>query len=319
PGPGTSAYEMLDTLGTDGGVRALFVMGSNIVVSAPNSGHVERRIDALDFLVVSDIFLSETAARADVVLPSAQWAEEEGTMTNFEGRVVLRRRALSPPDGVKNDLQILTAVARRLGRGEHFEDDDAQAVFDELGRASAGGLADYSGITYQRITAQNGVFWPCPVDHPGTPRLFLDAFATMDGRARFSAVEYRPVAEELTDEYPLCLTTGRVMGHYQSGTQTRRVRALRTAQPDVFVELHPDLAGVFGIGHGDPVKLTTARGTARARARLTRTIRHDTLFMPFHWGGEGRANLLTNPALDPASKMPEFKVCAVRIERADSL
>jgi len=315
PGPGRSAYELLDTLGTDGGVRALFVMGSNIVVSAPRAGHVEERIDALDFLVVSDLFLSETAARADVVLPSAQWAEEEGTMTNFEGRVVLRRRALPPPEGVKDDLQILTAVARRVGRGRHFEHDDAQTVFDELRRASAGGVADYNGITYERITAEDGVFWPCPApDHPGTPRLFLDAFATDDGRARFSPVEYRAVAEETSDEYPVFLTTGRVMGHYQSGTQTRRVRALRLAQPDVFVEIHPQLADVFGIGEGDMVKLTSARGTAVARARLTRAIRHDTLFMPFHWGGDGRANLLTNPALDPASRMPEFKVCAVRVE-----
>ncbi len=317
PGPGRSAYELLDTLGTAGGVRALLVMGSNIIVSAPRAGHVEERVDALDFLVVVDLFLSETAARADVVLPSAQWAEEEGTMTNFEGRVVLRRRALPPPTGVKNDLQILTALGRRVGQPEHFRDDDAEAVFDELRRASAGGAADYSGITYEKITAENGVFWPCPAaDHGGTPRLFLDGFATDDGLARFSPVEYRAVAEPLSAEFPLYLTTGRVAGHYQSGTQTRRVRSLTLAQPGAFVELHPELAEVFGILDGDIVNVTTARGTAVARARLTRTIRHDTLFMPFHWGGEGRANLLTNPALDPASKMPEFKVCAVRIEPA---
>ena len=218
---------------------------------------------------------------------------------------------------MKNDLQILTALARRVGPPDHFLDDEAEGVFDELRRASAGGLADYSGISYERITAENGVFWPCPgPDHAGTPRLFREGFPTEDGRARFSAVEYRAVAESPSPEYPLYLTTGRVAGHYQSGTQTRRVRSLRMAQPGAFVEIHPALAEVFGIGDGDMVNVTSARGTAIARARLTRTIRHDTLFMPFHWGGDGRANLLTNPALDPASKMPEFKVCAVRIEPA---
>ncbi len=319
PGPGVSAYEMLDALGTDHGVRALMVVGSNLVVSAPRAGHVEDRMEALDLLVVADFFLSETAARADVVLPSAQWAEEEGTMTNFEGRVVLRRRALTPPDGVRTDLQIMTALAERLGRGQWFSDDDAGKVFDELRRASAGGVADYSGITYERITDENGVFWPCPGDgHPGTPRLFLDAFATDDGRARFHAVNYRVAAEEPSDAYPLYLTTGRVAEHYQSGTQTRRVPTLHRARPEAFVELHPDLAARSGIIDNAPVTVTTARGSAQMRARLTVTIRRDTLFIPFHWGGGSRANLLTNPALDPRSKMPELKVCAARIEKTPS-
>ncbi len=319
PGPGVSAYEMLDALGTDKGVRALLVVGSNLVVSAPRAGHVQDRLDTLDLLVVADFFLSETAARADVVLPSAQWAEEEGTMTNFEGRVVLRRRALTPPEGVRTDLQIMTSLAACLGRGEWFSDDDAGKVFDELRRASAGGVADYSGITYERITAENGVFWPCPQDgHPGTPRLFLDAFATDDGRARFHAVNYRVAAEEPSDEYPLYLTTGRVAEHYQSGTQTRRVPTLHRARPEAFVEMHPDLAARSGITDNARVTVTTARGSAELRARLTVTIRRDTLFIPFHWGGGSRANLLTNPALDPRSKMPEFKVCAARLEETTS-
>jgi len=319
PGPGVSAYEMLDALGTDHGVRALMVVGSNLVVSAPRAGHVQDRLDALDLLVVADFFLSETAARADVVLPSAQWAEEEGTMTSFEGRVVLRRRALTPPEGVRTDLQIMTSLADRLGRGRSFSDDDAGSVFDELRRASAGGIADYSGITYERITAEKGVFWPCPGDgHPGTPRLFLDAFATDDGRARFHAVNYRVAAEEPSDEYPLYLTTGRVAEHYQSGTQTRRVPTLHRARPEAFVEMHPDLAAWSGITDNATVTVTTARGSAELRARLTVTIRRDTLFIPFHWGGGSRANLLTNPALDPRSKMPEFKVCAARVEETTS-
>ncbi len=319
PGPGVSAYELLDALGTDAGVRALLVVGSNPVVSAPRAGHVQDRLDALDLLVVADFFLSETAARADVVLPSAQWAEEEGTMTNFEGRVVLRRRALMPPVGVRTDLAILTSLAARLGRGRLFEHDDAASVFDELRRASAGGVADYSGITYERITAENGVFWPCPeMDHPGTPRLFLDAFATDDGRARFHPVNYRVAAEEPSEAYPLYLTTGRLAEHYQSGTQTRRVPTLHRARPEAFVEIHPDQAARSGITDNEPVTVTTARGSARMRARLTVTIRRDTLFIPFHWGGGSRANLLTNPALDPRSKMPEFKVCAARVDRTSS-
>lgn len=314
PGPGRSAYEMLETLGAEGGVRALLVMASNIVVSAPRSGLIEGRLAALDFLVVSDLFLSETARCADVVLPCTQWAEEEGTMTNLEGRVLLRRQATLPPDGVWSDTRILKALADRLGAGTFFTD-EPRAIFDELRRASAGGIADYSGISYERIAAENGVFWPCPEkEHSGSSRLFLDRFATEDGRARFHAVAHRPAAEEPDDDYPLYLTTGRVMQQYQSGAQTRRVRALSEAAPEAFVEIHPLMAGRFGITDGATVQVVTRRGTARLKARLTPTIRHDTLFAPFHWGGEGRANLLTNPALDPTSKMPEFKVCAARIE-----
>ena len=315
PGPGRSAYELLDTLGTEGGVRALLVMASNIVVSAPRVGHVQANVDALDFLCVGDIFLSETAERADVVLPVTQWAEEEGTMTNLEGRVLLRRQAAAPPSGVRSDAQILTALAHKLGKGCHFTD-DPRAIFDELRRASAGGAADYAGISYERIQRENGVFWPCPDEsHPGTPRLFLDKFATPDGRANFHAVMHRPAAEEPDDAYPLYLTTGRVMAQYQSGTQTRRVAALNNLIPECFVEIHPLLARRFEIEDGMMAQVSTRRGTCTARARLTHSIRQDTLFLPFHYGGEGRANLLTNPALDPTSKMPEFKVCAARIER----
>ncbi len=315
PGAGRSAYEMLDTLGADDGVRALLVMGSNIVVSAPNAGHIEKKLAALDFLAVADFFLSDTAKLADVVLPTTQWAEEEGTMTNLEGRVLLRRRAVEPPAGARSDLEILAGLAERLGYKNAFPS-EPRAVFDELRRASAGGVADYSGIIYEKIARENGVFWPCTdIDHPGTPRMFLDSFATPDGRARFHPVEYRGPAEQPDDDYPMYLTTGRVMAHYQSGTQTRRVAALRKAQPEAFVEIHPAMAKNFGIAENDAVRLTTRRGSAVMKARLSSAIRMDTLFAPFHWGGAGRVNLLTNPALDPVSKMPEFKVCAVRIDK----
>ncbi|MBV8071449.1 MAG: molybdopterin oxidoreductase family protein [Acidobacteriaceae bacterium] len=315
PGPGRSAYEMFDSLGTDGGVRGLLVFGSNPAISVPRAGHTLQRLRALDFLCVSDFFVSDTAELADVILPSAQWAEEEGTMTNLEGRVVLRRRATQPPAGVRSDLESIQAIAERLGFGEFFSS-EAREVFAEVRRASAGGAADYYGVTYERIEREDGVFWPCPAeDHPGTPALFADRFATPDGRARFYPVEHRSAAEEPDDEYPLYLTTGRVIQHYQSGTQTRRVNQLRDAVPESFVEMHPSMAASYGIASGDLVRVTTRRGTALVKAQLTPAIRMDTLFMPFHFGGPGQANLLTNPALDPVSRMPEFKVCAARIEK----
>ncbi|MDF3298877.1 molybdopterin oxidoreductase family protein [Streptomyces tropicalis] len=322
PHAGRSAYELLDTLGQPAagtrpaGLRGLLLMGSNPVVSAPRAAHVTDRIRALDLLVVGDLVLSETAQLADVVLPGTQWAEETGTMTNLEGRVVLRRGAVPPPEGVRSDLRILRDLAERLGAAHGF-DDDPRTVFEELRRASAGGPADYAGITYERIQAEDGVFWPCPDEsHPGTPRLFLDAFATPDGRARFLPVTHRPPAEEPDARYPVHLTTGRVLAQYQSGAQTRRVPALDSAAPGPFVELHPVLAHSLGLREGDPVQVTSRRGRAVAPARITDTIRPDTVFMPFHWPGAGRANTLTNPALDPVSKMPEFKVCAVRVEPA---
>lgn len=239
-------------------------------------------------------------------------------MTNFEGRVVLRRAATSPPPQVRSDLAVLAGLASRLGRTDGFAL-QPEVVFEELRRASAGGPADYAGITWERIAAEDGVFWPCPDEsHLGTPRMFLEAFGTPDGRARFLAVSHRAAAEEPDEEFPLYLTTGRTLAHYQSGTQTMRVDELHASEPDAYVELHPALARQSAIEEGDLLWLRSRRGAACARARLTPDIRPDTLFMPFHWAGAGRANLLTNPALDPSSKMPEFKVCAVRIDRAET-
>ncbi|MFF4268656.1 molybdopterin oxidoreductase family protein [Streptomyces sp. NPDC001536] len=318
PGPGRSAYELLDALGVD--IKSLLLMGSNPVVSAPRAAHIEERIKSLDFLAVCDVVLSETAELADVVLPVTQWAEETGTTTNLEGRVLLRRQAITPPEGVRSDLEVMHELADRLGVEKGFPT-DPEEVFEELRRASAGGPADYSGITYRRLAEENGVFWPCPTadadaeaGHPGTPRLFLDRFATPDGRARFVPVSHRPSAEEPDEEYPVLLTTGRVVAQYQSGAQTRRVDELNAAAPGPFVELHPRLAARLGAAEGDPVAVVSRRGRAVAPARITTGIRPDTVFMPFHWPGEGRANTLTNPALDPTSRMPEFKACAVRLE-----
>ena len=315
PGPGKSAYELLDCLGRADGVRAMLVMGSNVAVSAPHLNNVTERLRSLDLLVVSDFFLSETAALADVVLPSAQWAEEEGTMTNLEGRVIRRRKAREAPDGVWDDVAVICEMASRMGRGVHFEYRSVEEIFDELRRASAGGPADYSGISYAKIDANDGVFWPCSSeDHPGTPRLFADGFPTASGRARMFPVRHGEPAETPDDEYPLYLTTGRNLAQYQSGAQTRRIAELVEISPAPMAEVHPATARQYGLQDGAAVRLTTPRGHADFQLKVTRTIRGDTVFVPFHWGGRQAANRLTNPALDPTSRMPEFKVCAVRIE-----
>ncbi|MGQ0575970.1 MAG: molybdopterin oxidoreductase family protein [Pseudonocardia sp.] len=330
PGPGRSATELLAALGRPGGPKAMLVFGSNVLVSAPDAGAVAQRLAALDLLVVADFLPGETAMAADVVLPVAQWAEEEGTMTNLEGRVLRRRRALHPPPGVRTDLEVLAGLAAALGV-DGFPA-EPEPVFEELRRASAGGKADYSGVSYARLDAGEALHWPCPdaalqpgagagpvlsrsaAPHPGTPRLFLDRFAHPDGRARFVAVDHVEAAELPDAAFPLRATTGRVLAHYQSGAQTRRVAELAAVEPESFVEVHPDTAARAGLAAGQWARVVSRRGTARARVRCVSTLRPDTVFLPFHFGADQAANLVTNPALDPVSRMPEFKVCAVRIE-----
>jgi assimilatory nitrate reductase catalytic subunit len=313
PGPGRSATELLAALGRRDGPKALLVFGSNVLVSAPHANAVAERLAALDLLVVADVLPGETAMAADVVLPVAQWAEEEGTMTNLEGRVLRRRRALRPPDGVRTDLEVVSGLAERLGVAGFPS--EPRVVFDELRAASAGGIADYSGISYDRLDAGEALHWPCPAPgHPGTPRLFTERFAHPDGRARLVAVDHTPPAELPDADHPLRATTGRVLVHYQSGAQTRRVAELSGVVPESFVEVHPDTAARAGLADGDWARVVSRRGTAEARVRCVPSLRPDTVFLPFHFGAEQAANRVTNPALDPISRMPEFKVCAVRLE-----
>ena len=326
PGPGLSAVELLAALGgamPDGmpGPRALLVHASNVVVSAPNVSQLAQRLEALDLLVVCDVVPSETAMLADVVFPVTQWAEEEGTLTTLEGRVIRRRKAVQAPGQARSDLDVLAGLTHRIAaaRGDVPADavsaDPAQ-VFSELRRASAGGAADYSGITWDRLDAGEALFWPCPGEaHPGTPRLFLDSFGTADGRARLHSVDHRPVDDDLRAEAPVYLVTGRVLEHYQSGAQTRRVPELVAASPEAYIEMHHALAASIDVREGDLVEVTSARGTAEGVARVTDAIRVDTVFMPFHWAGRGSANLVTNDAIDPISRMPEFKVCAVSVAK----
>jgi assimilatory nitrate reductase catalytic subunit len=313
PGKGVPAVELLGKLG--GEVRALFVHGANPVVSAPDAGAVQRRMAALDLVVVCDFVPSETTAYAHVVLPVTQWAEEEGTMTSLEGRILRRRKAIDPPEGVRSELEIFADLAARLGAPGTFSTDPAE-VFDELARASAGGKADYSGLSHQRLDDGTAYHWPVPAGGDSTPHVLRDRFGHADGKARMIAVNPGRPADDLRPAAPVYLVTGRVLTQYQSGAQTRRVDELMKAAPEVFVELHPSLAQRHRVDDGDLVEVTSARGTVVAAARISRSTRPDTVFMPFHWPGEGSANLATNDATDPISGMPEFKVCAVQISKA---
>lgn len=314
PRKGKSAYELLDSLGPDGGIRGLLVMGSNVAVASPHSSRIAGRLKSLEMLAVCDSFLNETSELAHAVLPVLQWAEEEGTMTNLEGRVIRRRVIARPPAGVRGDIDVLRELAERLGVGEKFDFYTPREVFDEFRRATAGGIADYAGITYERIDRDDGVFWPCPTEeHPGTPRLFADRFAHADGKAKFHAVLHRPAGEEPDAEYPFFFITGRYKEHYNSGAQTRLVAALTNAQPTARLQLHPRLAARLGAETGSSVIVESRRGRAEFLADVTPSIRPDTLFAPFHWGGNRSANLLTNPVLDPISRMPEYKLAAVRV------
>jgi assimilatory nitrate reductase catalytic subunit len=317
PGPGMSAVELLDSIGSATGIHGLLVFGSDLAVASPDARRVVDRLKRLDLLVVADSLRNGTTDLADVVLPVTQWAEEEGTTTNLEGRVIRRRRAVEPPVGVRSDLDVLTGLAERLGEAQRFRFPSTEAVFDELRRVSAGSRSDYSGITYERLDSGPGLFWPCPGDdHPGSPRMFGAGFAHRDGRARMITVGYRAAADARDSDYPVYLTTGRYREHYNSGSQTRRLERLVRAKPIPRLQIHPALAARLGVDDGSSVVVESRRGSAVFEADVTADIREDTVFAPFHWSGDQSANLLTVAALDPVSRMPEFKVCAVRLRPA---
>ncbi|WP_285364422.1 molybdopterin oxidoreductase family protein [Microbacterium sp. LMC-P-041] len=310
PGPGIPAVELLQSAGLPGGVRALLVHGSNVFVSAPNVSTVREALGRLDLLVVSDFFLSETAKAADIVLPVLQWAEEEGTMTNLEGRVLRRRRAVDAPAGARSELWIMAELARRLGAPGTWSLVPSE-VFGELARASAGGRADYSGLSHELLDLGIEAHWPFPIGSLGTPRLFADRFAHADGRAKLVAVRAREHPTASADR--LTLITGRLLEQYQSGAQTRRIPELTEKRPDLVAQLHPATARRHGIGEGDGIRLSNSRGTLRARAELTHDIRPDTVFLPFHYADAESANLLTDDRVDPHSAMPEFKRALVEL------
>ncbi len=319
PGEGLTACEIIDAIET-GEIKGLLSISFNPLVSIPESDRTRKALEKLEFYGAIDFFLNETARYADVVLAGSLQEEDHGTVTNGEGRCIRLRQSVTPPGDARVDWQIICDLAKRLGKSEYFDYEGPHEVFEELTAASQGGPIDYSGMSYQRIEDENGIFWPCPEKaHPGTPRLFEGGhFAHADGRARFHAFEYRPPDEDIDAEYPIFFTSGRVVSQYLSGTQTRRIGGLVDQYPEPLCEMHPRLAAKLGVADRDRVRVSTRRGTMELPAQVVQTIRPDTVFIPYHWPGKKSANRLTNRALDPISKIPEFKVCACRVERIEA-
>jgi assimilatory nitrate reductase catalytic subunit len=327
PQPGVDAYEIFRKVDR-GEVKGLLSLCFNPKVSLPDNNFITRMLEKLEFFVAIDFFLNETAHHADIVLPGSLHEEDEGVVTQIEGRVIKINKAVDPPGEARQDWRIIQDIALALGRERGFTFNSPREIFEELRIASKGGVADYSGITYEKIEKQGGVFWPCPSeDHPGTPRLFepgswnpvakgTGPFYFPDGKARFNVAPYAPPTEDVDDEYPLILTTGRVVSHFLSGTQTRRIGPLVDQYPEPRIEMHPQLASKLGIADGDWVTAETRRGNCTLRAQVVTTIRPDTIFIPYHWAGRQSANQLTISAQDPISKIPEYKVCAVRVRKA---
>ena len=315
PGKGLSAYEIIEAIHR-GEIKGLLSICFNPLVSLPNSNYVREALEKLEFYVCIDFFLNETARHADIVLAGSLQEEEEGTTTSAEGRVIRIRQAVTPPGDARTDTSIILELAKRLGQEDKFTYDTSEAIFNELRVASKGGTADYNGITYKRIEDNMGVFWPCPTeDHPGTPRLWEDKkFKTPDGKAHFNQAPYKLPGEVTDADYPVILTTGRVVSQYLSGTQTRRIGKLVDQFPEPLLEIHPVMAKQYGIQQRELIKVSTRRGEGIFPANIVETIREDTVFIPYHWSGKKSANQLTPGTLDPISKIPEFKVCACHLE-----
>jgi len=318
PQAGYSAVEIMEAIHR-GEIKGLLSICFNPLVSLPDSNYTREALEKLEFFGVIDFFMSETARHADVVLAGSLQEEEEGVTCNVEGRVIHIQQAVTPPGEARIDSEIICDLARRLDHGRHFPFQHPRDIFAELREASRGGHADYYGITYERLDREMGVFWPCPAeDHPGTPRLFEGGrFFHPDGKARFVVTDNRESGDPVNDDYPVYLTTGRVVSQYLSGTQTRRIGALVDQYPEPRIEIHPRLAEQHGIRDKDWVTVMTRRSEITIQAMVVRTIRPDTVFVPYHWPGKRSANLLTHRTLDPRSKIPEFKVSACRIRKAE--
>jgi predicted molibdopterin-dependent oxidoreductase YjgC len=304
---GLTLTEMIPQAGT-GQMHALYVMGENPLLSDPDLNHAEHCLRSLEFLVVQDIFLSETAALADVVLPSLSWAEKLGTYTNTERRVQFVRPAVPPPGDARPDWWIIGEIARRMGY-DGLTYSTAREIMDEINRLTP----SYAGITYDRI-GDLGLQWPCPTSsHPGTPILHVGTFSR--GLGHLSAVDWQAPAEEPDEEYPFVFTTGRVLYHYHTGTMTRRSQGLDEHVPGPVVEINRDDAARLGVRDGQPVRVSSRRGVIEAAALVSPMTAPGVVFMPFHFA-EAAANKLTIAALDPTGKIPQLKVCAVRVEAA---
>ena len=304
--PGKTLMEIIAAAGKE--IRGLYIMGENPVLSDPDSDGVCRALSGLDFLVVQDIFLSETASLAHVVLPAASFAEREGTFTNTERRVQLVRKAIEPPGNALADWEILCRVAAALGFPQNYQ--SPEEIMEELSSLTP----SYRGMSYSRLK-NGGLQWPCPdAAHPGTPYLHSEVFPR--GKGKFHAVQHRPHEEFPDEKYPFRLLTGRMFCHYHTGTMTRKSPALFAEQEKGYAELHPEDAAAIAIQGGENVRVTSRRGSILVPARITDTVEMGEVFIPFHFF-ESAANVLTQKALDPESMMPELKVCAVRLEKAE--
>jgi predicted molibdopterin-dependent oxidoreductase YjgC len=303
--PGLTVTEI--THGVLGGrIKALYIMGENPMLSDPNLSHVSEAFDKVEFLVCQDIFLNETAMRADVVLPAASFAEKAGTFTNTERRVQLIRPALESPGESRADWKIILDVANRLGADWHY--DGPAAIFDEMATVTP----QYAGISHERLEA-GGLQWPCPtVEHPGTPVLHVGKFTR--GRGLFAPLEFKEPAELPDDEYPFLLSTGRILFHWHGGTMSRRSPGLDAIAPEAEAEIHPADALRLSIADGDLLRVFSRRGCVVAAAHVTPRSAPGMVFMTFHFA-EAAVNLLTIDAVDPTAKIPEYKVCAVNIQK----
>ena len=304
--PGLTIPEMFEAAGK-GEIKALYVIGENPMLSDADIKHIEEALKALDFLVVQDIFLTETARLADVVLPACSFAEKDGTFTNTERRVQRVRKAISPVGNSRPDWQIVCQVARRMG-GKGFDYEDPSRIMEEIARLTP----SYGGIGYDRLE-EAGLQWPCPTaDHPGTPILHTDGF--IRGRGRFTPLQYKTPSELPDEEYPLALTTERSLYQYHTGTMTRKVEGINTLRAQELVEMHPRDAGALGVRDGDKVRVISRRGEVVATSKITEISPPGVVCMTFHFA-EAPTNRLTNPAGDYVTKTPEYRVCAVRVEK----
>jgi formate dehydrogenase alpha subunit len=304
PKPGLTATEMMNAA-VEGSLKAMYIMGENPIITDPNMHHTIKALNSLEFLVVQDIFMTETAQLADVIFPATCSFEKDGTFTNTERKVQRIRKVVEPPPRARNDLAIISRMSRAMRYPLEYE--SPEKVLEEFGRL----WPAMGGITYGRIE-RNGLAWPCPnKDHPGTEFLYKDGFPK--GKVPFIAVPYNPPAEITSDEYPFILTTGRNLFQYHSGSMTRRVRQIETHAGEAYVELNPADAKRLGIENGEMMKIKSKRGKVTIKARVTKRVSEGTVFIPMHYR-EAAANVITNDALDPVVKIPEFKVCAVSVE-----
>jgi formate dehydrogenase major subunit len=293
-----------------GTLKCLYIVGENPMLSDPDIHHVKKGFDNLDFVIVQDIVPTETAQVADVVLPRACYAEKDGTQSNTERRVQLWRKAQEPPGQAKADWQIICELAKVMGYEKQFAFKSPEEIFNEIAKVTP----SYGGMTYKRLGIE-GLHWPCPTaDHPGTPILHVEKFTHPDGLGIMTPVEFKYPAEVPDKDYPLIMTTGRCIWQWHTGTMTRRSPHLEAEEPTGWIEINPEDAKALGIKDKEMVKATSRRGTVNVGARVTKDIMKGVMFMPFHYA-ECPANRLTNNALDPIAKIPEFKACSVKVEK----